>query len=305
MKISVVTTSYNSSNYIKEFISRVESLFFDGRFDYEIVIVDDGSSDDSINKIREIQLNQNKIILIELSRNFGHHPAISCGLRHADGDFIFLIDSDLEENPNLFNEFFAELQQSDLDLVFGQQKVRRGNLIEKISGNLYYSFLKYIAGFKLPRNIITARLMRKEYLDAYLKFNESEFLLSGITELTGFKKKGLFVKKTRKNKTNYKFINKIQVLVRSIANYSSRPLYLLFYTGLIISTVSFCLIIYLILKSYFTELEVPGWLTLVCLSYFGVGITILSNGVIAIYLKTIFIEVKKRPTTIIRRIYKK
>ena len=304
MKISVVTTSYNSSNHIEEFISRVESLFFEERFDYEIIIVDDGSSDNSINKIREIQSQKNKIILIELSRNFGHHPAISCGLKHANGDFIFLIDSDLEEDPQLFNEFFKELQKSDLDLVYGQQKIRRGSLLEKISGNIYYSFLKYIAGFKLPRNMTTARLMKREYLDAYLKFNESEFLLGGITELTGFRKKGLFVKKTRRHKTNYKLFMKLQILVRSITNYSSRPLYLLFYTGLIISLVSFCLTFYIIFISFFREVDVPGWLTLVCLSYFGVGITILSNGIIAIYLKTIFIEVKKRPATIIRKIYK-
>ena len=304
MLISVVTTSFNSSNHISKFLRQVEDLFFENNLDYEIIIVDDGSSDDSIKKIQNIQKQTNKITLIELSRNFGHHPAISCGLKHAIGDLIFLIDSDLEEEPKIFNKFYKELNANDLDLVFGRQKSRRGGLLEKISGNLYYFFLNKILGFKIPKNMVTSRLMRREYLDAYLQFKESEFLLSGITELTGFKKKGIFVEKIRKYKTNYNSIKKMQVLVKSITNYSSRPLYFLFYFGLIISIISFCIILYLIFLGFVREIEVSGWLTLACLSWLGVGITVLSNGIIAIYIKTIFLEVKKRPITIIRRIHK-
>ena len=174
MFVSVVTTSFNSSIHINKFIKEGRRFIFQKNLDYEIIIVDDGSSDDSVKKIRQIQNQTNQIILIGLSRNFGHHPAISCGLKHAK-DLIFLIDNDLEEDPKIFNNFFKELNANDLDLVYGEQRSRRGNLVEKLSGNLYYFFLKNILGFKIPKNMLTARLMRREYLDAYLKFNESEF----------------------------------------------------------------------------------------------------------------------------------
>ncbi len=304
MLISVVTTSYNSSKHINEFIERIRSIFEKKSFEYEIIIVDDGSSDNSLNIIKNSQLSFGNIILIELSRNFGHHPAIHCGLEHASGDFIYLIDSDLEEEPELFEDFYKEIKGNDLDLVFGQQKVRRGNLIEKVSGNIFYIFLEKFSGFKVPRNMVTARLMNKKYLKAYLSFQEREFLLGGITELTGFKQKGIKITKKRIHKTNYTILKKFQVLVRSTTNYSSRPLYLLFCSGLIISTISFFMILYLFFLSIFRDIEVSGWLTIVALSWLGIGITILSNGILAVYLKTIFIEVKGRPISIIRNIYK-
>ena len=304
MLISVVTTSYNSSKHINEFIKRIRIIFENKSFEYEIIIVDDGSTDNSLNIIKNSQLSFGNIILIELSRNFGHHPAIHCGLEHASGDLIYLIDSDLEEEPELFEEFYNELKGNDLDLVYGQQKVRRGNLIEKISGNIFYLCLQKFGGFEVPRNMVTARLMNKKYLEAYLSFKEKEFLLGGITILTGFKQKGIHIIKKRIHKTNYTFLKKVQVLVRNTTNYSSRPLYILFCSGLIISIISILMILYLFYLSIFRDIEVSGWLTIVALSWLGIGITIFSNGILAVYLKTIFIEVKGRPITIIRNIYK-
>ena len=303
MDISVVSTSYNSNSYIEMFLKRTINLFEGKEIEFEIIIVDDGSKDESISKIKNLQKNLKNIVLIELSRNFGHHPAMHCGLKYAKGNLIFLIDSDLEEEPELFHTFYERLKKDNLDLVFGQQLIRRGGLGEKISGNIFYFFLEHFAGLKVPRNAITARLMTKDYLKSYLLFDEREFLLTGITELTGFNQIGIPITKKRIRKTKYTLYKKLQILVRAITNYSSRPLYLLFYSGLIISIISLIMILYIALNGIFIANTVPGWLTLVCLSWLGVGITILSNGIIAIYLKTIFKEVKKRPVTIIKRIH--
>ena len=303
MKLSVVTTTYNSSGYIKVFIDRLKKTLDKENLNYEIIIVDDGSKDDSVKKIKDIKLSIKNIILIELSRNFGHHPALICGLQHAKGEFIFMLDSDLEEEPELYHQFKEELIKGDLDLVYGQASSRRGGILERLSGNFYFFFIEHIFGLYQPKNLATIRLMRREYLDAYLLFNEYVIQIGAIAELVGFKKKGIFINKVRLRKTTYSWLMKFQVLVRSITNYSSRPLYLLFYSGIIISFISFSILIYFVFMSFIMESKVPGWLTLVCLSWMGVGITILSNGIIAIYLKTIFVEVKGRPRTIIRRIH--
>lgn len=303
MDLSIVTTTFNSGKYSEEFVKRVNLIVKKHNFNSEIIIVDDGSSDNSLDLLIDLVKVNKNLKVIELSRNFGHHNALLCGLENSIGEFVFLIDGDLEEDPEDFNRFYKKLKNENLDMVFGKQYSRRGNLIEIISGNLYYFFLEFIAGIKLPHNLVTSRLMTKKYVNALMSFRESQFVLSGLAELAGFKIKSIFIKKLRRRVSTYNLFKKFQMLLRSVTNYSSRPLYLLFYLGLIISFISLFMIISIIISSLFREVDVAGWLTLVCLSWLGVGITILSNGILAIYLKTIFIEVKNRPRTIIRNIY--
>ena len=304
MQLSIVTTTFNSSKYIKEFISRISKIFKDTYQNFELIIVDDGSTDNTISLVKDYMKSQDYITLIELSRNFGHHQAIKCGFENAKGELIFLIDSDLEEDPELYHYFMDELIKNNLDIVYGVQRCRRGDLLENLAGNIYYSFCEFFVDLKLPRNISTIRLMTREFLDAFLTFNENQFILNGTTFLAGFRSKGLFIDKKRLKKSSYKLSTKFSLIVRSITNYSSKPLYTLFCIGLLISIVSFGIVIYLVLIGLIKGIAVPGWLSLICLSWLGVGITILSNGILAIYLRTIFAEVKNRPNVIIRRIHK-
>ena len=304
MKLSVITTTFNSSKHIKEFIRRISNTLGVNDHDYELIIVDDGSTDETIKIIRDCMKSQGSITLVELSRNFGHHQAIKCGFEYAKGKLIFLIDSDLEEAPELYHHFMDELKKNKLDIVYGVQKSRRGDLFEKLTGNIYYSICKFCVDVQMPRNISTIRLMKREFLDAFLTFNENQFILNGTTFLAGFKRKGIFIEKKRLRKSTYTIFNKFSLIVRSVTNYSSKPLYLLFCIGLLISTVSFGTAIYFLLIGLIKGISVPGWLSLICLSWLGVGITILSNGIIAIYLRTIFSEVKNRPNFLIRNIYK-
>ena len=305
MDLSVVTTTYNSGKYSKEFVDRVNLIIKNNKFKAEIIIVDDGSTDNSFELLLDLFNKHANVKLIELSRNFGHHNALICGLENCVGDLIFLIDGDLEEKPEDFYEFYDTLFSNELDMVYGRQNSRRGNFMERFSGSLYYYFLEYIVGFRIPHNVVVSRLMTREYLIAFLSFRESQFVISGLSELSGFKTKSIFIKKIRNRKSTYNLTKKFQILIRSITNYSSRPLHLLFYLGLLISFVSFISIVFVVLNSFVNSVDVPGWLTLVCLSWLGIGLTVLSNGIIAIYLKTIFIEVKNRPRTIIRKIYSK
>ncbi|KGG00264.1 MULTISPECIES: glycosyltransferase family 2 protein [Prochlorococcus] len=305
MDLSIVTTTYNSGKYSKEFVKRINKIVENKKFSSEIIIVDDGSTDNSLELLKNLVKEISNLKVIELSRNFGHHNALFCGIKNSKGKFVFLIDGDLEEDPEDFYDLHNELIKNNLDMVFGQQLTRRGNNFERFSGNLYYLFLEFIADAKIPHNAVTSRVMTRKYVNSLLSFRESQFVLSGLYELNGFKTKSIFIKKSRRRKSTYNLSRKFQILVRSITNYSDRPLYLLFYLGLIISLISLFMIVYLVLISFIRSVSIPGWLTLVCLSWLGVGITILSNGILAIYLKTIFVEVKKRPRTIIRNIFKK
>ena len=139
MKLSIVTTLYKSSEYVEEFYKRITKEAKKITDDYEIIFVDDGSPDDSLKKCVSLHKQDQKIKVIELSRNFGHHKAIMTGLSYAKGDFVFLIDSDLEEDPEFLEIFWEELQSGeDLDVVYGLQKSRKGGWFEKFSGGLFY-----------------------------------------------------------------------------------------------------------------------------------------------------------------------
>lgn len=142
MKLSIVTTLYKSSEYIDDFYQRISIEAYKITNDYEIIFVDDGSPDESLQKAIGLYQNDSKVKVIELSRNFGHHKAIMTGLSHAVGDYVFLIDSDLEEEPELLGRFWKELHKAEeIDVVYGVQETRKGGRFEKIV-ELY--FINYI-----------------------------------------------------------------------------------------------------------------------------------------------------------------
>ena len=128
--------------------------------EYEFIFVDDGSPDGSVDIVNDIMIAEERVKLIELSRNFGHHRALACGLDHADGDYVFLLDSDLEEAPELLVQFYDILTSSQVDVVYGVQKKRRGSLLDRLLGG-FFLVLEWASPVKIDRNVITARLMTK------------------------------------------------------------------------------------------------------------------------------------------------
>ncbi len=304
MQLSIVTTLYKSSLYIDEFYERISKEAKKITDDYEIIFVDDGSPDDSLQKAVELYKKDSKVKVIELSRNFGHHKAIMTGLSHAEGDFVFLIDSDLEEEPELLGKFWQEIQTDiNVDMVYGIQKNRKGSWFERWSGKLFYSLFNFFSDTKIPNNFLTVRLMSKRYTKNLIRFQEKELVFSILTVLTGFESKRIIVKKHSHSPTTYSLVDKIKLLVRIITSASSKPLWLAFNTGLFITLTSIVYIIYLIINKVVNHKVIDGWTSvMVSISFFG-GMIILFLGIIGIYLAHIFIEVKNRPLTIIKHIY--
>lgn len=305
MKLSIVTTLYKSSLYIDEFYDRITKEALNITDDYEIIFVDDGSPDDSLQKAVALYEKDSKVKVIELSRNFGHHKAIMTGLSHAKGEFVFLIDIDLEEEPELLGEFWTELQKSeDTDVVYGVQESRKGGWFERWSGEVYYKIINKIGNITIPRNIVTARLMKRSYVNALIEYKEREFWMAGIWIDAGFNQKALVIKKYSHSKTTYSFTKKIGLLIKSLVSFSNYPLKIIFYLGMFISTFSFLYILYLIAQKILYKTVLSGWTSLIVSVWFLGGLILLSLGIIGIYISKIFIESKQRPFTIIKKIYK-
>jgi putative glycosyltransferase len=306
MKLSVVSTLYYSASYIHEFYARIISTINKIGVDYEIVFVNDGSPDNSLNVCLELQKQDNKIVIVDLSRNFGHHKAIMTGLKIATGDRIFLIDIDLEEDPELLETFWSEMDPNPtLDVVFGIQQKRKGGFFERVSGNLFYKTFSMLSDIDYPHDTLTARLMSKKYVEGVLQYGEKSLEIWGIFVLTGFNQKGITVTKGYKGTSTYTLSRKLKMAMESITSFSNKPLYLIFFIGLILTIFAFINIAIVFYEKIFLNVDVEGWASIVATIWLVGGITMFMLGIIGIYLSKIFVEIKNRPLTIIRDIYKK
>jgi putative glycosyltransferase len=305
MYLSIVTTLYYSAPYINEFYQRISIESQKLTDDYEIIFVNDGSPDDSLGVAVKLHQKDERVRVIDLSRNFGHHKAIMTGLSYARGELIFLLDSDLEEEPELLSLFHEHYQSSDVDVVYGVQKIRKGNMFEKISGEIFYNLFNMISSYPVPRNLITARLMSQRYVRALVDHKDKEIFLAGLWAITGFKQVPLVVKKYSKGESTYNFFRKLSIATNSITSFSNKPLIFVFYLGALISLISAIAVIVLIIRRLFFNVLLSGWSSLIVSVWFLGGLTIFCIGLIGVYLAKIFSETKNRPYTIIRQIYEK
>ena len=303
MLLSIVTTLYYSSPYIEEFYRRTEkSLREISAADYEIIFVNDGSPDDSLEEAVKLYEQDKRIKIIDLSRNFGHHKAIMTGLMHAKGDLVFLIDSDLEEEPELLTHFYEEFGKGESDVVYGVQKKRKGERLEQITGRIYYFIFNLLTGYKAAANVLTARLMSKDYVKALVEHKEQEFDIMGLWSLTGFKQSAVFVNKNHKGTSVYNVRRKISLFINTVTAFSNRPLLGMFLLGVIIFALAGSLFLLLFFKNLFIG-EVDGWKLAASSIWTLGGLIIICLGIIGIYISKIYIETKRRPYTIIRKIY--
>ena len=306
MKLSIVTTLYKSAPYIDEFYQRAsataQQLVGES---YEIIFVNDGSPDDSLDIAVSVSEKDSRVAVIDLSRNFGQHKAMMTGLSYANGEKIFLLDSDLEESPEWLLLFNDTLEAQHCDVVYGVQEKRKGGLFEQWSGEAYYSFLNYMTGINHPRNIVTARLMTAAYVKALLQHNEREIIISYLWLLTGFTQYEQIVNKLSHSPTTYSLLARIRLAIHGITTFSARPLELVFYLGLIITAFSFFTGLYLIFNKLFFTATLSGWTSFMVSLWFLGGMIISILGVIGLYISKIFSEVKQRPRTIIRKCYDK
>ncbi|GAA6138648.1 glycosyltransferase family 2 protein [Arenicella sp. 4NH20-0111] len=304
MKLSIVTTLFRSEEYVYEFYERSSVVAKEVVGDnYEIIFVNDGSPDASLEKALELHYKYPNVKVIDLSRNFGHHEAMMTGLAHAVGEEVFLIDSDLEEEPEWLVEFFNRKSKANLDVVYGVQKDRRDSGLSKIAGAIFYRIFRLLTEVDQPDNIVTARLMSRRYVEALLLNSERELNIGGLWISTGFDQEALEVVKLATSETTYSFSGKLGHLVNAITSFSSKPLYYTIYLGLTISLCSMLFVAWLIINYLFLSRPIDGFTTVVVSIWLLGGIIIALMGVQGIYIAKIFSEVKMRPRTIIKKKY--
>ncbi|TXI70434.1 MAG: glycosyltransferase [Flavobacterium sp.] len=307
MKLSVVTTLYKSKNFLeiflKEISSAIETLAIEN---FELVFVNDGSPDDSVAYLLERKKDISQIKIIDLSRNFGHHYAIQAGLNYASGEYVFLIDNDLETPPSILVDFFNEIKKDNtLDVVYGYQEARKGNFIEKKAGSIFWVLINKLSDTKIPHNILTERLMTKQYVNELLRLQDANLFIGGMFYWVGFNQKGISVKKgQREGASTYSVKRRAELMLQAITSFSGKPLEWLFYIGVTISFFSFLFLVYLAIQKIIHQDEVQlGWTSIVAINVLILGIISTFLGLIGIYIFKIFKQVQGRPNAIIKKIY--
>lgn len=307
MKLSIVSTLYMSHRTIDDFYARISTCAQRITDSYQIIFVDDGSPDASRDKARAICDKDPRVMLVELSRNFGHHKAIMTGLSVAEGEHVFLIDSDLEEAPELLLEFWDTFRSHNgkVDLLFGVQRKRKGGWVERNIGSLFYYIFNALSDFKLPHNLLVVRMMSSRYVKTLVRFKEHDLLFAGVSGLAGYEQRPHFVDKGHKNSTSYSLGKKLNLILNSITSFSALPLVLIFYLGCVITIGSVLLTAFLAYRKYVMGISLEGWTSVIVSELFFGGLILFCLGVIGVYLSKIFVQVKDRPFTIISEIYQK
>lgn len=305
MQLSVVSTIYKSETFLEGFILEIIDAIKEIQINnYEIVFVLDGITDNSkvflLNKKKEIP----QIKIIELSRNFGHHYAVLSGLRYAKGELVFLIDCDLEVSPSVLISFKDIIDAKNVDVVYGVQKTRKGGFIERKLGRFFWKLFNLLSDTKVPNNVVTERLMKREYKNALISLGDKNIFLGGMMYWVGFNQYGVEIEKKKRNeKSTYSLSKRVSLLFEAITSFSEKPIKIVFNAGIVISSLSFCISILLLArKIFYPETILLGFTSLMVMLLLLLGVVLLAVGIVGIYLARVFKQVQNRPEYVIKSI---
>lgn len=304
--LTVVTTLYRSAGFLEEFLRRVTTTVASlGVDDYEIVLVDDGSPDNSLQLAMAAMATDARLRIVELSRNFGHHHAALAGLHHARGDRVFLIDCDLEVAPEVLAKFSQVMRETGADVVYGVQEQRKGGSGERVGGALFWKLFNWLSDTAVPPNVLTERLMTRPYVGALTSLGDRNLFLAGMMYWTGFRQIAVAVEKSqREGKSSYSFWKRWLLLLEAVTSFSTVPLTLVLCVGLVITLLSGMAGTYLLVNKWFhPERVLAGYTSLALLSLGLGGVIITSLGVLGLYVARIFTQTQGRPPFIVRAVH--
>ena len=298
-KISVVVPSFNERDNIPKLIERLIQVLTD--YDYELIFVDDGSSDSTAEFLESMHDLNPRIHFIQLSRNFGHQNALKAGLDHAGGDCIISLDGDLQHPPELLPAFIKKWEEG-YEIVYSRRKCSKQNSIfKRKTSNVFYSLLNKLSEVKLEPGTADFRLIDRKVADVLLQFTEIDPFLRGIVKWVGFSQYAIdYIPDTRlSGESKYSLKKMIKLAIQGITAFSVRPLYTAIYIGFGFSVLSVLYLPY-VLYSYFSGHVISGWASLMMTIVFIGGLQLIIMGIIGIYIGKIFLQSKQRPNYIIR-----
>ncbi len=300
--ISVVIPLLNEVGNIPILYQTLLSVLEKITTDYEILFVDDGSKDGSFECIQQISKQNNKVLGISLSRNFGHQIALTAGMEHSCGELVVTMDADMQHPPEVILELYKKYKEGNYDIVNTlREETADSSAFKKISSNWFYKIINNLSDIHIEQSAADFRLMNRKTIDAFLTIKEKDRFTRGLISWMGFRQTSIsYVAPARfSGKSKYSITKMFRFAADGITSFSARPLRLSFFAGLFISFIGLLYAIYAVVK-YFMKETIPGWTSiLVCILIIG-GIQLISIGIIGEYLARVFNEAKNRPLYLVK-----
>lgn len=302
-KLSVVVPVYYGDDCLDELYTRLSNALSKLTPDYEIILVNDGSPDNSWQSIEELAKKDDKIKGINLSRNFGQHYAITAGLDFVQGDWIVVMDCDLQDKPEEIEKLYNKAREG-YDVVFANRIERQDSFLKKLYSKIFFKIFDYLTENKTNKSVANFGIYSKKVIHNFRKIREQTRSFSIFIKWLGFNRAYVDVEHGKRfaGKTSYNFSKMINYAIDTITAESNKPLRLSIKLGFFISALSFLFTIFLIFNYFVLKVTVEGWTSIMVALFFMSGLILANLGLIGIYLGKIFDETKKRPLYIIKDI---
>lgn len=305
-KISVVVSCYNEEKALPLFyeeMERVRKKDFEGIVEFEYIFVNDGSKDNTLKIIKELNQKDPKVRYISFSRNFGKEAAMYAGLEAAEGDYVTLMDADLQDPPSLLKQMYDAIKNEGYDSVGTRRVTRKGEPpIRSFFARMFYKIINKMSNIEMVDGARDYRLMKRQVVDAILSLKEYNRYSKGLFSFVGFDTKWIEYENVERvaGETKWSFWKLFKYALEGITAFSTTPLIFSSIIGLIFCVVAFIAIIFIIVKTLIYGDPTAGWPSMACIIVFVSGIQLFTIGIIGQYLSKTYLEVKKRPIYIIK-----
>ena len=301
-KISVVIPSFNEEGNINIIVKALNEVLQKLNYRYELIFVDDGSSDKTLSILQEISSNDSNVFYIELSRNFGHQNALKAGLDLASGDCIITMDGDMQHPPEMIPQL-VEKWEEGFDIVY-TRRLEDKNLpaFKKITSKYFYKFINYISEIKIEEGTADFRLMDNKVSTVFFAFSENELFIRGLVNWVGFKQFAIDYKPAERFSGNSKYTVKkmMQFALKGITSFSIRPLYISIFLGISLFFLSLVFYILYVFYSIYYGHVISGWASVIFTIVIFGGLNLIVLGIIGVYVGKLFMQSKQRPNYLIR-----
>lgn len=305
-KISIIIPCYNEEDAIpllKSELDRIMGTFNISEVEFEVILVDNCSEDSTLNLMKQIHEEDSRFQYISFSRNFGKDSSMYAGMKASSGNYITVMDADLQDPPELLKDMYEALKSGEYDCVAAYRSDRKGEpRVRSMLANQFYKFMGRISDIEMVNGARDFRLMTRQMVDAVMELEETQRFTKGIFSWVGFRTKWIAFENRERvaGKTKLPMRRAFSYAIRGIVAFSTAPLAFSSIVGIVIFVIAFLFAVYVFIQQLILKNAVPGYSSLMCVVLFGLGINFFSLGIIGQYLAQMYLEIKNRPQYIVK-----
>ena len=302
-KISIIVPCYNEEDVLELFYNKITEVSENIDAEFEYIFVDDGSKDKTLQILKEHSKKDDRVRFISFSRNFGKESAMYAGLKESTGDYVAIMDADLQDPPDLLKEMYDTLLTKEYDCVATKRKTRKGEpILRSFFSRMFYKIINKMTSTEIVNGARDYRLMSRKMVDSILEVTEYNRFSKGIFSWVGFKTKWIAYDNIERaaGKTKWNFWKLFKYSIEGITAFTTTPLVMSAVIGIVFCIIAFIMILFVIFKTLMYGDPVSGWPSTICIILFVSGVQLFCLGIMGEYLAKEYMEVKNRPIYIVK-----